>query len=85
MISFVEVQFPPEISYGSKGGPMFSTDIVTSFNGYEQRVINWRQARARYDVGSGIKNESQWQELISFFRARHGRAVGFRFNPNISA
>src|SRR5688500_16190408 len=79
MPAFVEVQFPPGISYGSKGGPTFSTDIVSTFSGHEQRNINWQEARARYDVASGIKTEEQWQQLIAFFRARRGRAVGFRY------
>ena len=79
MIPFAEIQFPPKISYGSKGGPMFSTEVVASFSGYEQRNINWSQARARYDVSSGVKTQEQMQELMSFFLARRGRAVGFRF------
>jgi uncharacterized protein (TIGR02217 family) len=77
--AFAEVQFPPDISYGSKGGPMFSTDIVTTFSGHEQRNINWQETRARYDISSGIKTEAQWQHLIAFFRARRGRAIGFRY------
>lgn len=79
MIPFAEIQFPPEISYGSKGGAMFSTSVISSNSGHEQRNINWSQARARYDVASGIKTEAQMNELISFFRARRGRAIGFRF------
>lgn len=79
MIVFADVQFPPEISYGFKGGPIFSTNIVTTFSGHEQRNINWQMARSRYDIGSGIKTQAQWQELISFFRARRGRAIGFRY------
>ena len=79
MIPFAEVQFPPEISYGSKGGAMFSTSVISSYSGHEQRNINWSQARARYDIASGIKDEKQRLELIAFFRARRGRAIGFRF------
>ncbi|PCJ29606.1 MAG: TIGR02217 family protein [Rickettsiales bacterium] len=79
MPSFIEAQFPAGISYGSKGGAMFSTDIVSTFSGHEQRNINWHQARARYDVASGVKTPEQWQELIAFFRTRRGRAVGFRY------
>jgi uncharacterized protein (TIGR02217 family) len=79
MNSFVETQFPPEISYGSKGGALFSTDIVATFSGHEQRNINWNQARARYDISSGIKTQDQWEKIIAFFRARRGRAVGFRY------
>lgn len=79
MTPFAEVQFPPEISYGYKSGPMFLTDIVSTFSGHEQRNINWDMARARYDVASGVKTEEQWQQLIAFFRSRRGRAIGFRY------
>ena len=78
-MSFVEVQFPGDISYGATGGPMFLTDVVATVSGHEQRNSKWSQARARYNVASGVKTETQWQALISFFRARRGKAVGFRF------
>ena len=45
-MAFVEVQFPTDISYGSSGGPEYATDIVATNSGYEQRNINWAQARA---------------------------------------
>jgi uncharacterized protein (TIGR02217 family) len=79
MTSFEEIQFPSDISYGAVGGPVYSTDIVTTFSGHEQRNSNWQNARAKYNVASGVKTESQWQALIAFFRARRGKAVGFRF------
>lgn len=78
-MGFAEVQFPPDISYGSSGGPEFTTDIVVSANGYEQRNVCWSQARARYNVAKGVKTQSQLASLIAFFRARKGRAYGFRF------
>jgi uncharacterized protein (TIGR02217 family) len=78
-MSFVEVQFPSDISYGATGGPMFLTDVVATVSGHEQRNSKWSQARARYNVASGVKTETQWQALIAFFRARRGKAVGFRF------
>lgn len=78
-MSFVEIQFPPQISYGSSGGPEFSTDIVETFGGHEQRNINWSQARGAWNVAHGVKNESQYSALLAFFRARYGRAIGFRF------
>ena len=79
MTDFEEVQFPDDISYGATGGPVFSTDVVSTFSGHEQRNSNWQQARARYNVASGVKTETQWKALISFFRARRGKAVGFRY------
>ncbi|MDM8335575.1 hypothetical protein QUS22_04170 [Wolbachia pipientis] len=33
------------MSYGSSGGLEFSTDIVTTHNGCEQRNINWGQIK----------------------------------------
>lgn len=48
-------------------------------SGYEQRNINWSEARARYNVAHGIKTQAQLDTLIAFFRARKGRANGFRF------
>ncbi len=78
-MSFAEIRFPTDISYGSAGGPEFSTDVVVTHSGYEQRNSNWQQARLRYNVAYGVKTESQLQELIAFFRARKGQAEGFRF------
>ncbi len=79
MTGFAEVQFPPDISYGSSGGPEYTTDIVISTSGHEQRNVNWAQARLRYNVAKGIKTRDQLAALITFFRARKGRAFGFRF------
>lgn len=78
-MSFVETQFPSDISYGSSGGPEYATDIVITHGGHEQRNINWSQARARYNVAHGVKTKVQLESLIAFFRARKGRAIGFRF------
>jgi uncharacterized protein (TIGR02217 family) len=79
MMSFEEIQFPTDISYGATGGPIFMTDVVATVSGHEQRNSKWSQSRAKYNVASGVKTESQWQALIAFFRARRGMAVGFRF------
>lgn len=78
-MAFVEVAFPSDIAYGSSGGPEYSTDIVITHGGYEQRNINWAQSRAKYNVAHGIKTQAQLDTLIAFFRARKGRANGFRF------
>jgi uncharacterized protein (TIGR02217 family) len=37
------------------------------------------EARGRWDLASGLKKQAQIDELIAFFRARRGRAYGFRF------
>ncbi len=78
-MAFDEVQFPPEISYGAVGGPQFSTTVTITAGGFEQRNVNWSQARGRYDVAHGLKDQDDLDALINFFRARQGRARGFRF------
>jgi len=78
-MAFHEVRFPTEIAFGSNGGPEFFTSIVSTYGGFEQRNINWSAARARYSVLHAIKNQTQIDELLSFFRARYGKAHGFRF------
>jgi len=77
-MAFIEVRFPTDIAYGSVGGPQYFTDIVITQSGYEQRNANWSQARVQYNVAHGVKTQSQLDTLIAFFRARKGRADGFR-------
>jgi uncharacterized protein (TIGR02217 family) len=46
--------------------------------GAEQRNSEWADARLRFDAGPGVRGEAELGELLSFFRARRGAAVGFR-------
>ena len=79
MTGFHEVQFPSDISYGAAGGPGYSTTVVTTVSGHERRNVNWQAARGRWNVAHGLKKREQVAALIAFFRARKGRAYGFRF------
>ena len=75
MTSFHEVQFPPNIAYGATGGPGYNTTVAANLGGFEQRNINWPSARGKWDISTGIKNQSD----MAFFRSRYGKAYGFRF------
>jgi len=77
--AFQEVRFPTDISYGSGGGPEFSTEVVELASGHEQRNVNWTYSRERWNVAYGVKDETLLDILIAFFYARQGRAIGFRF------
>lgn len=79
MTGFHDVRFPEHISYGSGGGPMFSTTIMALNSGFERRNINWATVRAAYEAMHGIKSREQMEELINFFYARMGRAYSFRY------
>jgi uncharacterized protein (TIGR02217 family) len=78
-MSFHEILFPEDISYGSSGGPGFSTTIIELSSGHEQRNINWSEAKATYEAQHGVKTRAQMEELIDFFYARYAKAYGFRF------
>ena len=79
MTQFHDIRFPEDISFGSVGGVEFSTTVIAAQSGFEQRNINWEQARARYNVAYGVRTPAQLETLIAFFRARRGRAHAFRF------
>lgn len=79
LATFVEVQFPPAISAGAKGGPGFSTTVTELASGTERRNANWSRERPRYDVSTGLREPADFNAYQKFFYARLGRAVGFRF------
>ena len=79
MVDFIEARFPVSLSYGSGGGPVYNTDIITLASGHEQRNVNWSQSKARYNVSMGLRTQSQLEVVIAFFRSMSGQAYGFRF------
>jgi uncharacterized protein (TIGR02217 family) len=76
---FEDVLFPIEIGQDASVAPTFSTNIVTSASGFEARNANWAQARMRFDAGPGVRGDAELETLLSFYRARRGPAVAFRF------
>ena len=71
--------FPPDISNGSVGGPMFLTYVQTVQSGHEQRIAAWPYGRHFYEVNYGIKKPEQGFALLKFFHAMRGRTYGFRY------
>lgn len=76
---FADVDFPIAIGAEASAAPSFSTNVVTTASGHEQRNANWQQARLRFDAGPGVRGDAELGELLAFFRARRGSAVAFRF------
>lgn len=79
MVAFHETQFPPEISYGSRGGPKRLTQIVTLKSGFEERNQSWAHSRRTYDAAVGIRGVSHLHSVLDFWEARRGRLYGFRW------
>jgi len=77
--AFDDVRFPIALGREASVEPAFSTAVVTTANGAEQRNSDWADARLRFDAGPGVRGEAELHELLGFFRARRGAAVAFRF------
>lgn len=78
MDPFDDVLYPFALGRSASVAPEFSTSITVTASGHERRNSLWSDARLHFDVGPGIRSESELSELIAFFRARRGPARGFR-------
>lgn len=78
-MSFHEIRFPANLSFGSLGGPERLTEIVALANGFEERNTPWSDSRRRYDAGVGMRSLDDIDTLIAFFEARRGQLFGFRW------
>ncbi|MGV6839075.1 MAG: phage distal tail protein, Rcc01695 family [Planktomarina sp.] len=78
-MSFHEVQFPTNLSFGSSGGPERRTEIVTLANGFEERNTPWHHSRRRYDAGLAVRTAADIEKVLAFFEARQGQLYGFRW------
>lgn len=78
-MAFDEVRLPSRYSRGAVGGMGFSTQVVETAGGFEQRNERWAEPKGQWQIGHLIRTPEQVQELIAFFHARRGRARGFRF------
>jgi len=78
MQAFDDVLYPFALGRNTAVAPEFSTSVSVTASGHERRNALWSDARVHFDVGPGIRSESELSELIAFFRARRGAARGFR-------
>lgn len=78
-MSFHEIRFPSDLSFGSIGGPERRTDIVALANGFEERNTPWAHSRRRYDAGLGMRSLTDVERLLAFFEARKGQLYAFRW------
>ena len=80
MQAFDDVLYPFALGRTTAVAPEFSTSVSVTASGHELRNSLWSDARVHFDVGPGIRSESELAELIAFFRARRGAARGFRIS-----
>ena len=78
-MTFHNVRFPTNLSFGAAGGPMRRTEIITLSNGYEERNTPWQHARRKYDAGVAMQSVDDLEKLLHFFESRKGQLHGFRW------
>jgi uncharacterized protein (TIGR02217 family) len=78
-MSFHDVVFPLDISYGAVSRPTYSTQVIETTSGVEQRNALWAYPKLEFEVGQGLRSVVDVKALLSFFHARKGQAYGFRF------
>lgn len=78
-MAFHEIQFPSNVSIGTRGGPGFRTTIIEADSGSSERIARWSSARRKYNARYGIRTLKQLQDVLVFYLARGGPVNGFRF------
>lgn len=78
MQAFDDVLYPLALGRDAGVSAEFSTSIALTASGHERRGSHWSDARLHFDVGPGVRSETELGTLIAFFRARRGAARGFR-------
>ena len=82
MDDFLETpRFPACPKYGVVSEPEYSVTIVRTASGQERRNVNWSRplTRITITVGPGPRADDEVQELLEFWHAVGGSAVGFRY------
>lgn len=81
-MAFFEHRMNECLSYGARGGPVFSTSRAFSSSGRRSANKNWSAPLHRYDVAYAIRNETDFKEVRNFFYVVSGAFDGFRFKDH---
>jgi uncharacterized protein (TIGR02217 family) len=78
-MSFFESRLPERFSFGAKGGPVFSTEVVKTAGGQRYANKNWLMPLHRFDVSENVKTQDDYDAIRAFFYNVAGQFDGFRF------
>lgn len=79
LTAFVEERLELGILYGTEGGPGFRTTVVAAYSGKEERNAEWAYEAGSWVLGDYRVTRTGLDYIKSFFRARRGKTVGFRW------
>lgn len=78
-MSFLNVRFPEDISFGSSGGPNYQTNVSTTTSGDEFRTSVRTRPWMTYEVNMTARTKDQAEAVKAFFLVARGKARSFRF------
>jgi uncharacterized protein (TIGR02217 family) len=78
-MTFYDTRLPDHVERNARGGPMFKTTVLELSSGQEQRNIDWSLVRHYWDIGYGVQERADYEEVRTFFLNMRGKAHTFRF------
>lgn len=78
-MAFFEQQFDPRLSFGARGGPVWSTTVARVRSGRRSTNKNWSAPLHRYNVSHAVKSNDDFETVRAFFYVVAGAFDGFRF------
>lgn len=81
-MAFFEYRLNTDLSFGAKGGPVFSTSKAYSVSGRRQTNQNWTYPLQNYDISHCVKTKTDYKEIINLFYNVNGAYDGFRFKDH---
>lgn len=72
-MSWLNIQFPPRIAFGIECDPEWSTTVAATLAGWENRNLNWSDARHNYDASFAIRTAADHAEIREHFHMARGR------------
>jgi uncharacterized protein (TIGR02217 family) len=76
---FLELQLDPLVSYGTSGGPGFSTLVVSNNSRNEQRVQQQSRGYWKLALSFSDKSKTQLTTIQNHFAVVMGKTYGWRF------
>ena len=70
--------FPEDLDPGVEWGSAYSTTVISTGSGAEQRLQQWASPRRTGTISVKLHTAARLDEFVSFFEARAGRLRGFR-------
>jgi uncharacterized protein (TIGR02217 family) len=78
-MAFFEQRFDERLSFGARGGPVWSTTKVVTQSGRRRANQNWAYPLHRYQVAHAVKTNADFETVRAFFYTVAGAFDGFRF------